>query len=93
MAITENLDPFLADFGVDVTTSGGATFKAIFDAPDEIIAGGMVLSTGYKIVGKSSDVSGLVNGSQVTISSASYLVREVRQVDDGSFSEVFLSKV
>ena len=44
MALTEDLDIFLADFGVSCT-AGATTAKGIFDMPGEVIAGGMVLST------------------------------------------------
>lgn len=93
MALTESLDLFLADFGVDVTLSGGSVVRAIFDHPDEVIADGMVMSTGYRLTVKSSAVAALANGSTVTIAGSSYRVRSVRQLDDGSFSEVSLSKV
>lgn len=90
---TEILDSFLADFGTTVTKSTGATFTAIFDHPDEIIAGGMVMTTSYKLTAKYSDVSSLENGETIRISNARYLVKEVRRMDDGSFADVYLSKV
>lgn len=90
--ITESLDLFLADFGTTVTKSNGSTFTAIFDHPDEIIAGGMVMTTSYKLTAKYSDVSDLVNGDSLRIARIQYLVKEVRQIDDGSFADVYISK-
>lgn len=92
MALIESLDVFLADFGTTVTKSTGATFTAIFDHPDEIIAGGMVMTTSYKLTAKYSDVSSLANGDTLRIAKIQYLVKEVRQTDDGSFAEVYISK-
>ena len=44
MAFTEDLDLFLADFGVPVS-AGGVTGIGIFDMPSEIVADGVVLTT------------------------------------------------
>lgn len=88
-----DLDIFFADTGVDVTPAVGVPFRANFDMPSEIIAGGMIISTSYKLLAKSSDVADLVNRSNVTIEGVVYEVREVRGLDDGALSEVFLSKV
>ena len=38
MAITEDLDRFLADFGVSCT-AGAVTAKGILDMPGEVVAG------------------------------------------------------
>ena len=44
MPITEDLDVYLADFGVSCT-AGATTAKGIFDMPGEVAVGGMVLTT------------------------------------------------
>jgi hypothetical protein len=89
--MTEDLDVFFSDFAVDVV-SGDSTFKGILDQPDEIV-GQFGISTEYVLTCKSSDVSGLDNGSTVTIDSADYTVRDVRKLDDGKLSKLSLSKV
>ena len=83
---------FLADFGVPVAW-GSYSGKGILDMPSEIIAGGMVLTTDYQLTIKTSDFPGLIRGDSITVNGASYTVREARMVDDGVFSNVFLSKV
>ena len=92
MAFAEDLDPFLADFGVDVTF-GLATAKGILDMPSEIIAGGMVMTTDYQLTFKTTALVGLGYQSSITVDGAGYVVREVRALDDGKFSVAFMSKV
>lgn len=88
-----DLDLFISDFGVDVTPTVGSAFRAVFDVPSEVIAGGMIITTSYKLIAKSSDVGSLANRSTLTINNSQFETREVRALDDGAFSEVFLSKV
>lgn len=89
---TENLNVFLTDFGVPVT-SGSYTGLGILDMPSEIIAGGMVLTTDYQLTVKTSDFPTLNRGDAITVNSVSYTVREARLADDGQFTNVFMSKV
>ena len=51
MALTENLDAFLADFGVSVT-AGAVSALGILDMPMEVMAGDQVLSTDYTLTAK-----------------------------------------
>lgn len=90
--LSENLDVFLADFGVTVT-KGAVTTKGVLDMPSEVIAGGMVITTDYSLTVKSSALPGLQYGDALTVAGAAYTVREVRAQDDGQFSIVYLSKV
>lgn len=92
MALTENLDAFLADFGVTVT-DGTTTTTGILDMPSEVIAGGMVITTDYALTVKSSVYPNLKYGDALTVGGVAYTVREVRAQDDGQFSIVYLSKV
>lgn len=92
MAIAEDLDLFLNDFGVAVSF-GSATAKGILDMPTEIIAGGMVLNTDYQLTFKTTALAGLGYQSSITVDGAAYVVREVRALDDGKFSVAFMSKV
>lgn len=93
MAFPELPDAFLADFGVTCQIGVGAAFKGILDSPVDVIAGGMALSREYLLTAKTSDVSSAVRGTSITVDSASYTVRENRPTDDGTFSELLLSKV
>lgn len=90
--LNENLDVFLADFGVTVT-KGAVTATGVLDMPSEVIAGGMVITTDYALTVKSSAFPGLQYGDALTVAGAAYTVREVRAQDDGQFSTVYLSKV
>lgn len=91
MAFTEDLDLFLADFGVTVT-AGAVTGLGIFDMPSEIVADGVVLTTDYKVTARSSDFGNLLHGSQVNVNGAAYTVRNVQFMDDGQFVELMLQR-
>jgi hypothetical protein len=92
MAFTEDLDLFLADFGVEVT-AGGVTGIGILDMPSEIVADGVVLTTDYKVTVKTSEFGGLLYGAPVTVDGVNYQVREAMKVDDGSFTELMLTRL
>jgi hypothetical protein len=92
MAFTEDLDLFLADFGVSVT-SGSVTGVGILDMPSEIVADGVVLTTDYKVTVKTSQFGGLLYGAPVTVDGVNYQVREAMKVDDGSFTDLMLTRL
>ncbi|MDX2074700.1 MAG: hypothetical protein SFX19_10130 [Alphaproteobacteria bacterium] len=92
MAIDEDLDAYTDDFAVDATF-GAITGKVILDMPDQLLGGGEVISTDYKIIYKTGLFPGLAYGSAITVDGQSYTVREPRLIDDGKFSEAPLSKV
>lgn len=92
MAFTENLDLFLVDFGVPVTT-GAVTGLGILDMPSQVVADGMVLTTDYKLTVKTSQFGGLLYGDAITVDGVNYQVREAMKVDDGVFTELFLAKL
>ena len=91
MALTENLDAFLADFGVSVT-AGAVSALGILDMPMEVIAGDQVLSTDYTLTAKAADFGDLQYGSQVNVNGVPYTVRETRLIDDGSFCQIGLMR-
>ena len=91
MAFSEDLDLFLADFGVPVT-AGDVSGIGIFDMPSEIIADGVVLTTDYKVTAKASEFGDLLNGSQVSVDGTAYTVRNVQFMDDGKFVELMLQR-
>jgi len=95
MAITDVPNTYLLDFGQDVTV-GGSTVKGILDMPDEIVAGDMVVITDYLLTVKTSDFASVSLGDTVTTnlsgSSTAFEVRTKRMIDDGTFSEITLSK-
>jgi hypothetical protein len=89
MAITEDLDIFLADFGV-TCTAGAVTAKGILDMPGEVVAGGMVLSTDYSLTARYANFGTLARGDSITVDGDAYTVRENRRIGDGKFIEIAL---
>lgn len=92
MALTENLDVFLADFGVTVT-SGAVSGYGLLDMPGELIADGMVITTDYSLRCEASKFGGLIYGAAMTVDGVNYQVRDNRLVDDGKFCDITLLKV
>jgi len=91
VALTEDLDIFLEDFGVSCT-SGATTAKGILDMPSQVISDGMVLTTDYTLTARTSKFGSLIRGSAITVDSVSYTVRETMLISDGSFVQIALQK-
>jgi hypothetical protein len=91
MAFTENLDVFLADFGVSVT-AGAVSGLGLLDMPGELVADGMIITTDYSLRCEASKFGGLIYGAAVTVNSVSYQVRENRLIEDGAFCLLALQK-
>ncbi len=92
MAITEDLNGFLDDFGVSCT-AGAVSALGILDMPSQIISGDMVLSTDYTLTARNADFGSLKYGDAITVAGVAYTVRETRLIDDGAFVEIGLQKV
>lgn len=91
MALNDDLDAFLSDFGV-VAIFGAAQAQVILDMPDQSILGDMQLSTEYAITYAAADLAGLKHGSAITVDGAAYTVREVARLDDGRMMRAVLKK-
>ena len=91
MALTENLDVFLADFGVTVT-SGAISGIGILDMPGELVADGMIISTDYSLRCEASKFETLAYGASITVDGTAYTIRENRLIEDGVFCEITLQK-
>ena len=91
MAITEDLDVFLADFGVSCT-AGDTTANGILDMPSEEVIGGMVLSTDYSLTTRFSNFGTLIAGDAIEVDGEDYTVRQNRRIGDGKFVEIALQK-
>ncbi len=91
MAITEDLDIFLADFGVSCT-AGAVTANGILDMPSQILSDGMVLSTDYTLTARTSAFGSLIRGNAITVDGVGYTVRETMLMDDGKFVQIALQK-
>lgn len=92
MALTEDLNLFLQDFGVSCT-AGSVTAMGILDMPSQIISGDMVLSTDYALTARAADFGGLLYGDGITVDGVNYQVREVRKLDDGAMVEIALQRL
>ena len=91
MAITEDLDIFLADFGVSCT-AGAVTALGILDMPGQVISDGMVLTTDYTLTAKATNFGTLIRGDSITVDSVAYTVRETMLIDDGKIVQIALQK-
>ena len=92
MAFTENLDVFLADFGVSVT-AGAVSGHGLLDMPGELVADGMVISTDYMLTAKADDFGSLLYGDSILVNSDLYSVRQVLLIDDGRMIQAGLQLV
>ena len=89
-------DLFVADFGAPCS-KGGRVFRAIFDAPDELVSLGSTgqISTDYSLLVKTSDALSLSigTGDALTVNGVNYRAREQMQIDDGAFTRVMLTRI
>jgi hypothetical protein len=92
MALTEDLNLFLGDFGVSCT-AGAVSALGILDMPGQVISDGMVLTTDYTLTARTADFGGLLYGDGITVDGVNYQVRETRKLDDGKFVEISLMKL
>jgi hypothetical protein len=91
MALTEDLDIFLADFGVSCT-AGATTANGILDMPSQVISDGMVLTTDYTLIARTSAFGSLIRGDSITVDGTAYTVRETMLIDDGKFVQLGIQK-
>lgn len=94
MAFTEDLAPYIADFGVPCVF-GVQQFSGLLDQPDELmqLQRGNALSREYSLTYITAQAT-LARGTTGTVSGVAFSVREApHQVGDGAFSTVLLSKV
>ena len=91
MAFTENLDVFLADFGVSIT-AGAVSGLGLLDQPGELVADGMIITTDYSLRCEASKFGGLIYGAAITVDGVNYQVRENRLIEDGAFCLMMLQK-
>lgn len=91
----ENPQFFLAPpFGVPGGVQWGEiSTGCLLDMPTNIVAGGMVVSTDYKLTYETAAMPGLDEGAQLTVGGALYRVRIAKPIDDGVFSEAEMTKL
>ena len=94
LSFTEDLDAFFDTPGFTVpVVFGTTTSSGYLESPSEIIANGLVLTTDYSVVVKTSDFSSVSQGDTMTVDSVDYSVREPMLLDDGKIMRVMLEKV
>lgn len=91
MAISEDLNLFLDDFGVSCT-AGAVSALGILDMPGQVISDGMVLTTDYTLTAKAASFGTLIRGDAITVDAVAYTVREAMLMDDGRFVQIALQK-
>jgi len=91
MAFTENLDVFLAVFGVSCT-AGAVTALGILNMPGEVLMDGMVISTDYTLLAKAEDFGDLLYGSQISVNGVPFSVREATLQADGRMVQLSLQR-
>ena len=91
MALTEDLDIFFEDFQ-DAVVYSSSTFKGILEQPDEIVADGVVMTTDYQLIAKTTDLGAVAFGGSLTVNGTGYTVRSVRKIDDGALCILSLTK-
>jgi hypothetical protein len=90
----EDLDAFFDTPGFTVPVVFGATTGVgYFESPDEIIADGVVMTTDYAVLVKTSDFSAVVSNDSMTVDGVAYTVREPMLLDDGKIMRIMLMKV
>ena len=93
ISFTEDLDAFFDTPGFTVpVVQGSTTGVGYFQSPDEIIEDGLVLTTDYAVVVKTSDFSAVSRGDTMTVDGVAYTVREPMLLDDGKIMRVMLMK-
>nr|BAR25450.1 hypothetical protein [uncultured Mediterranean phage uvMED] len=95
MAISfkEDLDAFFDTPGFTVSVaSSAASGVGYLDSPSEIIADGVILTTDYSVVVKTSTFSTIKNGDAMNVDGIDYTVREPMLLDDGKLMRIMLMK-
>lgn len=94
LSFTEDLDAFFDTPGFTVpVVSGATTSVGYFESPSEIVADGLVLTTDFSVVVKTSAFPSVSQGDTMTVDSVNYTVREPMLLDDGKIMRVMLEKV
>jgi hypothetical protein len=92
MAFTENLEVFLADFGVSCS-AGAVSALGILDMPGQVLMDNMVVNTDYTLTARAADFGNLLHGDSIVVNGDLYSVREVLLLDDGRMMQAGLQLV
>ena len=72
-------------------TTGASSFKGLFDCPDS--DEGMMISTGYVLTVKTSDVQSSEEETEIIVDGVNYTLLKQHKIDEGKLSKVYLNKV
>lgn len=89
--LTEDLDVFLADFGVSVA-AGAISGVGILDMPGQQVMNEMVISVGYTLTCRTDEFGTLGYGDSVTADGDEYTVQENMPISDGKFCRITLER-
>lgn len=76
--------------GASVILANSREFKALKDEPDAEAQAGLVISTEYRILCKTSDVTDLVEDQEIQVDGEQFFVKTKMKIDDGKLSHVYL---
>lgn len=96
MAFAEDMTAFFADFAVTASftpkTGAAETAQVILDAPSDLILGGEMISTDYRITFPASSLPAIAAGNLGTVDGVDYIVREITLTGDGKIKVARLSR-
>ena len=90
MQLTENLDPFLDEFAVNVMANGNS-FKGIFEVENSPIGFG-VEGRRITLTIKTTDTNNINHGTALVVGAKTYTVIGLEPVDDGKFTDLVLKE-
>lgn len=88
----EDFAPYFADFGV-LAAYRGETGRVLFEAPDTVTAGGMVISAEYTITYPRGLFEALAYEERITVDGERYQVNSIQAIEDGKLVTAFLTKL
>lgn len=93
LSFVEDLDAFFDTPGFTVpVVFGSTTGVGYFESPDEVVADGVLLTTDFSVLVKTSDFSTVASGDAMTVDGENFTVREPMRLDDGKIMRVMLMK-
>tara|TARA_B100001093_G_scaffold328067_1_gene313024 strand:- start:1587 stop:1877 length:291 start_codon:yes stop_codon:yes gene_type:complete len=93
LSFVEDLDAFFDTPGFTVpVVFGSTTGVGYFESPDEVVADGVLLTTDFSVLVKTSDFSTVNSGDAMVVDGENFTVREPMRLDDGKIMRVMLMK-
>lgn len=83
---------YLAALGAKRVTAGAVDTLGLLDMPSSVVAGGMVISTDYKLTYETAALPDLDFDDLIYVDGQPYTVRTAKPTSDGVFSEAEMTK-